>query len=218
MNQIFNIKRFARYTRYILSMNRWYYGILIVLFTIPATVLSLCGVTDRLVVGLVAWSAVTINITPFADVAKFGGRARLLVIPASWLEKLVLEYIVRFLPIAVPFGLHAAGCAIGLNSVSGYFADGFETERLLEIIFWMSYFMLFLSLDSGKRRTNPILGIKQISTSWFLSIYLGFMLFAFLAIRSSLLPFYNLLGATILLTFSALAILVSLAFYRRRHA
>ena len=218
MNQTFNIKRFLRYTRFILSMNRWYYGIALVFFTIPATVLSLCGVVDWLVAGLVAWSIGTMNVAPFADTTKFGGRARLLVIPASWLEKLVLEYTVSFLPLVIPFGLHAAGCAIGLNSVSGYFADGFETERLLEIIFWMSYFMLFLSLDSGKRRTNPILGIKQISTSWFLSIYLGFMLFAFLAIRSSLLPFYNLLGATILLTFSALAILVSLAFYRRRHA
>lgn len=27
MNQTFNLKRFLRYTRFILSMNRWYYGI-----------------------------------------------------------------------------------------------------------------------------------------------------------------------------------------------
>lgn len=213
MNQTFNLKRFLRYTRFILSMNRWYYGIVLVLFTIPATVLSLCGVVDWLVGGLVAWSAVTINSAPFADVAKFGGRARLLVIPASWLEKLVLEYTVRFLPIVVPFGLHAAGCAIGLNSVSGYWADGFDKGRIVEMLFWMSYMMLFLSLDSGKIRTNPFFGTKQISTSWFLSIDFGFM--AFLATISTE-PFYRMLGAPIALTFSALAFLVSLVFYRRR--
>ena len=213
MNQIFNIKRFLRYTRYIISANRWYYGIVIVLFTIPATVLSLCGVVDWLVGGLVAWSAVTINSAPFADVAKFGGRARLLTIPASWLEKLVLEYTVRFLPIVVPFGLHAAGCAIGLNSVSGYLADGFDKGRIVEMLFWMSYVMLFLSLDSGKIRTNPFFGTKQISTSWFLSIDFGFM--AFLATISTE-PFYRMLGAPITLTFSALVILASLVFYRRR--
>lgn len=213
MNQTFNLKRFLRYTRFVLSMNRWYYGIVIVLFTIPATVLSLCGVVDWLVGGLVAWSAVTINMAPFADVAKFGGRARLLTIPASWLEKLVLEYTVRFLPIVVPFGLHAAGCAFGLNSVSGYLADGFDKERIVEMLFWMSYVMLFLSLDSGKIRTNPFFGTKQISTSWFLSIDFGFM--AFLATISTE-PFYRMLGAPIALTFSALAFLVSLVFYRRR--
>ena len=213
MNQIFNIKRFLRYSRYIISANRWYYGVLLVLFTIPATVLSLCGVTDWLVAGLVAWSTVTINTAPFADVAKFGGRARLLIIPASWLEKLVLEYIVRFLPLVIPFGLHAAACAIGLNSVSGYLADGFDKGRIVEMLFWMSYMMLFLSLDSGKIRTNPFFGTKQISTSWFLSIDFGFM--AFLATISTE-PFYRMLGAPIALTFSALAISVSLVFYRRR--
>lgn len=213
MNQTFNLKRFLRYTRFIVSMNRWYYGIALVFFTIPATVLSLCGVVDWLVGGLVAWSAVTINSAPFADVAKFGGRARLLTIPASWLEKLVLEYTVRFLPIVIPFGLHAAGCAIGLNSVSGYLADGFDKGRIVEMLFWMSYVMLFLSLDSGKIRTNPFFGTKQISTSWFLSIDFGFM--AFLATISTE-PFYRMLGAPIALTFSALAFLVSLVFYRRR--
>ncbi len=213
MNQTFNLKRFLRYTRFTVSMNRWYYGVLLVLFTIPATVLSLCGVVDWLVAGLVGWSAVTINTAPFADVAKFGGRARLLTIPASWLEKLVLEYTVRFLPIVVPFGLHAAGCAIGLNSVSGYLADGFDKGRIVEMLFWMSYMMLFLSLDSGKIRTNPFFGTKQISTSWFLSIDFGFM--AFLATISTE-PFYRMLGAPIALTFSALAFLVSLVFYRRR--
>ena len=215
MNQTFNLKRFLRYTRFILSMNRWYYGVLLVFFTIPATVLSLCGVADWLVAGLVAWSTVTINTTPFADVAKFGGRARLLVIPASWLEKLVLEYTVRFLPIVVPFGLHAAGCAIGLNSVSGYLADGFETRRLLEIIFWMSFCGVLLSFDSSRQHTNTF-GIKQISTNWFLSIYYGFMVFAF--VLGSKPPFYSMLGASILLAFSALAILFSLFYYRRRHA
>jgi len=213
MNQIFNLKRFLRYTRFVLSMNRWYYGVALVFFTIPATVLSLCGVVDWLVAGLVGWSAVTINMAPFADVAKFGGRARLLVIPASWLEKLVLEYTVRFLPIVIPFGLHAAGCAIGLNSVSGYLADGFDKGRIVEMLFWMSYMMLFLSLDSGKIRTNPFFGTKQISTSWFLSIDFGLM--AFLATISTE-PFYRMLGAPIALTFSALAFLVSLVFYRRR--
>ncbi len=213
MNQTFNLKRFLRYTRFVLSMNRWYYGIVLVFFTIPATVLSLCGVVDWLVGGLVAWSAVTINSAPFADVAKFGGRARLLTIPASWLEKLVLEYTVRFLPIVVPFGLHAAGCAIGLNSVSGYWADGFDKGRIVEMLFWLSYMMLFLSLDSGKIRTNPFFGTKQIPTSWFLSIDFGFM--AFLATISTE-PFYRMLGAPIALTFSALAFLVSLVFYRRR--
>lgn len=215
MNQTFNLKRFLRYTRFVLSMNRWYYGILMVFFTIPATVLSLCGVTDWLVAGLVAWSTATINTTPFADVAKFGGRARLLVIPASWLEKLVLEYTVRFWPLVIPFGLHAAGYAIGLNSVSGYFADGFETRRLLEIIFWMSFCGVMLSFDSSKQHTNTF-GIKQISTNWFLSIYYGFMVFAF--VLGSKPPFYSMLGASILLAFSALAILFSLFYYRRRHA
>ena len=214
MNQTFNIKRFLRYTRFILSMNRWYYGIALVFFTIPATVLSLCGVVDWLVAGLVAWSIGTMNVAPFADTTKFGGRARLLVIPASWLEKLVLEYTVRFLPLVIPFGLHTAACAIGLNSVSGYFADGFEKERLLEIIFWMAYFMVCLSFDSGKRRNNPLLGIKQIQTNWFIAIDIGFMMF----LSAQVLPFYRMIPAFILLSISALAILVSLVFYRRRHA
>ena len=216
MNQTFNIKRFCRYTQFILSMNRWYYGVVLVFFTIPATVLSLCGVTDWLVAGLVGWSTVTINITPFADTAKYGGRARMLIIPASWVEKLVLEYIVRFLPIVVPFGLHAVGCAFGLNSVSGYLADGFDKGRIVEMLFWMSYMMLFLSFDSGKRRNNPILRIKQISTNWFTTIYMGFMLF--LILHTPRPVFYNMLGTVISLTFSVLVFLASLVFYRRRHA
>ena len=219
MNQTFNITRFGRYARYIISANRWYYGVTFAFFTIPATVLSLCGVNDWLVAGLVGWSTVTINITPFADTAKYGGHARMLIIPASWVEKLVLEYVIRFWPIVVPFGLHALGCAIGLNSVSGYLANGFDKGRLAEILMWMTYMMLLLSFDSGKQRTNPILGIKQISTSWFLAIYFGFMLFIFMKNP----PFYNMLGASktaliILLSFSALAFLVSLIFYRKRKA
>ena len=124
MNQTFNLKRFLRYTRFILAMNRWYYGVLLVLFTIPATVLSLCGVADWLVAGLVGAATFCLSIVPTYDLTALTGWERQLTVPSSWLEKLIVEIVARYWVLIVPFCIHAFGCALGLNGISTVFADG----------------------------------------------------------------------------------------------
>ena len=114
MNQIFSIKRFLRYTRFTVSMNRWYYGVLLVLFTIPATVLSLCGVADWLVAGLVGAATFCLSIVPTYDLTALTGWERQLTVPSSWLEKLIVEIVARYWVLIVPFCIHAFGCALGL--------------------------------------------------------------------------------------------------------
>ena len=92
MNQIFSIKRFLRYTRFTVSMNRWYYGIVFVLFIIPATLLVMLRVDldDNVAMRLIGAPTIMFSIVPFVFNTKFGGLARQLAVPASWLEKFLI--------------------------------------------------------------------------------------------------------------------------------
>lgn len=157
MNQTFNIKRFLRYTRFVLSMNRWYYGVLLVLFTIPATVLSLCGVADWLVAGLVGAATFCLSIVPTYDLTALTGWERQLTVPSSWLEKLIVEIVARYWVLIVPFCIHAFGCALGLNGISTVFADGFSVETFAIVLLWTPLYFWIYMFHKGRQR-NPITG------------------------------------------------------------
>ena len=134
MNQIFNIKRFARYTRYILSMNRWYYGALLVLCVLPASVLSVCGQAN-FARGLLYFSVMLTFALPSIDnVYVRGHKIRETAIPVSWLEKLIIEVFIRHWTLVVPFTIHAVAVAIGINELTCYFADGFEISKILFLL------------------------------------------------------------------------------------
>ncbi|MBR5643516.1 MAG: hypothetical protein IKW77_04960 [Salinivirgaceae bacterium] len=157
MNQTFNIKRFLRYTRFVLSMNRWYYGVLLVLFTIPATVLSLYGVADWLVAGLVGAATFCLSIVPTYDLTALTGWERQLTVPSSWLEKLIVEIVARYWVLIVPFCIHAFGCALGLNGISTVFADGFSVETFAIVLLWTPLYFWIYMFHKGRQR-NPITG------------------------------------------------------------
>ena len=163
MNQTFNIKRFLRYTRFVLSMNRWYYGVLLVLFTIPATVLSLCGVADWLVAGLVGAATFCLSIVPTYDLTALTGWERQLTVPSSWLEKLIVEIVARYWVLIVPFCIHAFGCALGLNGISTVFADGFSVETFAIVLLWTSLYFWIYMFHKGRQR-NPITGNMNSAT------------------------------------------------------
>ncbi len=157
MNQIFNIKRFLRYSRYIISANRWYYGVWLVFFTIPATVLSLCRVTDWLVAGLVGAATFCLSIVPTYELTKLSGWERQLTVPASWFEKLIVEIATRYWVLIVPFCIHAFGCALGLNGISTVFADGFSVETFAIVLLWTPLYFWIYMFHKGRQR-NPITG------------------------------------------------------------
>lgn len=165
MNQIFNLKRFLRYTRFILSMNRWYYGVLLVFFTIPAMVLSLCRVAEWSVACFVATASLCLSVAPFADLTTLGGFARQIAIPASWFEKLIVEVAARFWVLAIPFGIHAIGYAFGFNGISSVFADGFSLPTLAAMLIWATTMFFCLNFNKGKGR-NITTGKDVCSTNW----------------------------------------------------
>lgn len=169
MNQTFNLKRFLRYTRFTVSMNRWYYGVLLVLFTIPATVLSLCGVAEWPVASLVATASLCLSVAPFADLATLGGFARQIAIPASWFEKLIVEVAARFWVLAIPFGIHAIGYAFGFNGISSVFADGFSLPTLAAMLIWTTTMFFCLNFNRGKGR-NLTTGKDVNTINWPLAI------------------------------------------------
>ena len=138
-------------------MNRWYYGVLLVLFTIPATVLSLYGVADWLVAGLVGAATFCLSIVPTYDLTALTGWERQLTVPSSWLEKLIVEIVARYWVLIVPFCIHAFGCALGLNGISTVFADGFSVETFAIVLLWTSLYFWIYMFHKGRQR-NPITG------------------------------------------------------------
>ncbi len=169
MNQTFNLKRFLRYTRFILSMNRWYYGVLLVFFTIPATVLSLCRVAEWLVAGLVGAATFCLSIVPTYELTKLSGWERQLTVPASWFEKLIVEVAARFWVLAIPFGIHAIGYAFGFNGISSVFADGFSLPTLAAMLIWTTTMFFCLNFNKGKGR-NLTTGKDVNTINWPLAI------------------------------------------------
>ena len=169
MNQTFNITRFGRYARYIISANRWYYGVLMVVCIMPTAVLSLFE-QGRIACGLTFCATTMLMFLPNIDLSKFGGLRRQIGIPASWVEKLTVEVFVRFAPLVIPFGIHAVFVALGASGRTSYFADGFEKQI---VAFWLCYqtlmFLIFL-FDTGKKRFNPF-GKDVINTNMFMAVY-----------------------------------------------
>ena len=176
MNQIFNINRFGRYTRYILSQNRWYYGVLLVACVIPASVLSFCGLEPDgarfLVGGLISMAVFCLSFLPNIELSKIGGFAREIAIPASWLEKMIVEIVVRFSPLAVPFCIHAIAYAIGFNGISSVTADGFSLATIAMILIWATLCFFCLSFNNGKSG-NAMSGKKMVSTNLLMAIVVG---------------------------------------------
>lgn len=178
MNQTFNIKRFLRYTRYIISANRWYYGVWLVFFTIPATVLSLCRVTDWLVAGLVGAATFCLSIVPTYELTKLSGWERQLTVPASWFEKLIVEIAARYWVLIVPFCIHAIGYAFGFNGISSVFADGFSVETFAIVLVCTTLYFWIYMFYKGRQR-NPITGNIISATPLYtipLGVFVGFFL------------------------------------------
>ena len=157
MNQTFNIKRFGRYTRFTLSMNRWYYGALLLLCVVPAAVLSITrlGNFSR---GLLYFSTILTLVMPSIDhIYVKGYKIRKTELSASWLEKLIVEIAVRHWTLVVPFAVHAVAVAFGANGLTAYFADGFKIQDIL-------YLLTFTNLG--------LLSSLAVENSWVLKGFL----------------------------------------------
>ena len=213
MNQIFNIKRFLRYTRFTVSMNRWYYGVLLVLFTIPAAVLSLCGVADWLVAGLVGAATFCLSFMPNIELNKYGGLTRLMTIPSSWFEKLLFECIVRFSGILIPIGLCSIGFAYGLGSPEMFYSEVLSIGRIAMLsALAMSIFLVF-NFDSS-RKGKTMTGDPIVFPNW---PYVFCMSFVFGNIHS-LSQFIDKSQTTMIVFFAIAAIefIAALIWYPKR--
>lgn len=217
MNQTFNINRFGRYARYILSMNRWYYGILLVVCVLPATVLSLYG-QSQIVHALTFCPTTMLMILPNIELSKFGGLRRQIGIPASWLEKLIVEIVVRYAPLAAPFGIHAVAVAFGKNGLMKYFADGFEIQSVAFLLCLITLMFLVYLFDNGQKHKNS-LGKDMISTNLFMAVYFGVMWGVLAMNEHGLMMDIKLRIAIIIMLISSLALFVTaVVFYRKRKA
>ena len=218
MNQTFNIKRFCRYTRYILSMNRWYYGILFVACVLPASVLSVCGQADFARGVLFFPITVTVFFPSIDNSYKKGHTSRELGLPASWLEKLMITLALHHWVLVVPFGVHAAAVAFGANGLTTYFADGFEIKSVLESLILTSYGMLGnMASDSSWVWNGWDLfntkGNGKEKRMVFVVLYFAFY-FGYLESHGTLLNIPTYILLTIITIFFA----ATLALYRRRRA
>ena len=128
MNQTFNIKRFGRYAASYLMVNKWYLLIIVALFMVPATVLSVLptpepdGVRFLLALGAIA-VAMRSNLPDSS--------MRHLVAESSVVEKFVTETAIKIAYAGFPFAVHAV-------LAKQFFTDGFEVDYLilLWIIIW----------------------------------------------------------------------------------
>ena len=128
MNQTFNIKRFGRYAASYLMVNKWYLLIMVALFMVPATVLSVLsipepdGVRFLLALGVMA-VAMRSNLP--------GCPMRHLVAESSVVEKFVTETVIKIAYAGIPFAVHAM-------LAKQLFTDGFVVDYLilLWIIIW----------------------------------------------------------------------------------
>ena len=125
MNQTFNLKRFCRYAVSYLRVNKWYLLIMVVLFMVPATVLSVLptpepdGVRFLLAIGVIAVAFRT-NLPDSS--------MRHLVAESSVVEKFVTETVIKIAYAGIPFAVHAV-------LAKQLFTDGFEVDYL--ILLWI---------------------------------------------------------------------------------
>ena len=214
MNQIFNIKRFGRYTRYILSMNRWYYGALLVLCVLPASVLSVCGQAN-FARGLLYFSVMLTFALPSIDnVYVRGHKIREIAIPASWLEKLIIEVLIRHWTLVVPFTIHAVAVVIGINELTCYFADGFEISKFLFLLILTngglisclaadnSWFWRGFNREEGKEKLSFYASVWVAIITGFMGVLEGYS--------------YSKIPTTIPLTIIIAFFVTTVVFYRKR--
>ena len=174
MNQIFNIKRFLRYTRYIISANRWYYGVLLVLCIVAAL---FSGFYTFDCIGLLYIIPLVAAIAPTIDSpALTTQHGREISIPASCLEKIIIEYAARFWPFVIEFGVHAVCVSLSVNRATGYFADGFQLANiaffLLFVSFWM--FIMYCFYAEKNWRGNGQITQSRLAFSWWGAIVFNF--------------------------------------------
>lgn len=128
MNQTFNIKRFGRYAASYLIVNKWYLLIMVALFMVPATVLSVLSTPEpdgvRFLLALGAIAIAMLSNLPESSM-------RHLVAESSVVEKFVTETAIKIAYAGIPFAVHAV-------LAKQFFTDGFEVDYLilLWIIIW----------------------------------------------------------------------------------
>ena len=174
MNQIFNIKRFLRYTRFIISANRWYYGVLLVLCIVAALFPGFyaSGSVGLLyIIPLVAATAPTIDSPILAS-----QHGREISIPASWLEKIIIDYATRLWLFVIEFGVHAVCVALGANRATSYFADGFQFANIAFFLLYVSLWMFIMYCFYAEKNWR---GKGQISQSRLAFTWWGAIIFNF---------------------------------------
>ena len=166
MNQTFNIKQFGRYTWFILSMNRWYYGVLLVLCIVAAL---FPGFYASDCVGLLYIIPMVASIMPTIDYTMLATQhGREIAIPASWLEKIIIDYATRIWPFILEFGVHAACVALGANRATAYFADGFQVANIAFFLLWVSLwmFILYCFYAESNWRKNDQISQSMVAFCW----------------------------------------------------
>lgn len=128
MNQTFSIKRFGRYAASYLMVNKWYLLIMVALFMVPATVMSVLSTPEPDGVRfLLALGAITVAMRSNLPDSSM----RHLVAESSVVEKFVTEAVIKIAYAGIPFAVHSV-------LAKQFFTDGFEVDYLilLWIIIW----------------------------------------------------------------------------------
>lgn len=208
MNQTFNLKRFCRYAVSYLRVNKWYLLIMVVLFMIPATVLSVLstpepdGVRFLLAIGVIAVAFRT-NLPDSS--------MRHLVAESSVVEKFVTETVIKIAYAGIPFAVHAV-------LAKQLFTDGFEVDYLilLWIMIWTvtalrtpKYGSVYTESARNKIRTFSILLYCIMHMSLFLDRYSYRPLVATMP--------YSLLVKIVLLVVGTVLLVLSYRLFNKRY-
>ena len=167
MDQEFNLKRFFQYAGFTISRNRWYYGVLFVFFTIPAVVLSFCGVVPEVASVLIGFVFATLNHLPSIEwTRKISQRMQWDVVLASRTEKIVYECIVRFSGFIVPIAICCVGFAFGLGSPDKFFSDVVPMGGMALLLAVAMLFFLIWDFDVLRqvKKGKPIVRTNLYST------------------------------------------------------
>ena len=173
MDQEFNLKRFFQYAGFTISRNRWYYGILFVFFTIPAVVLSFCGVVPDVACAMIGFVFMTLNSLPSIEwTRKIGQRMQWDVVSATRTERLVYECIVRFSGFIVPIAICSIGFAFGLGSPDKFFSDVVPMGGMALLL---AVAMLFFLIGNFDIRRLIKKGKPLVITNLYLAFSQGFV-------------------------------------------
>lgn len=209
MNQTFNIKRFGRYAASYLMVNKWYLLIMVALFMVPATVLSVLSTPEpdgvRFLLALGAIAVAMRSNLPDSSM-------RHLVAESSVVEKFVTETAIKIAYAGIPFAVHAV-------LAKQFFTDGFEVDYL--ILLWIMIWTV-TALRTPKYGSVHTESARNKIRTFSILLYCIMHMSLFIERHSSYRPLvatmpYSLLVKIVLLVVGTVLLVLSYRLFNKRY-